>query len=319
MVNAVHLNFCLTITAAALNIINMSDEVSEVEGLTTCQNCGANDPNLLNVDSGLKLSLSKSGMTEVPSNVCAKCLKELKKAASQGAQLQAKEEAQLKHKGALWKSRTQLVRQGRLLLQNGNYGEAAVCYEKYLKILKLVSSEGGKKSEELKPQDFNSHPKEITIICSVLWDLMLIYDSHQKFAQKQMQTAELLSKFLRFSPVYNTIIRKAEKEYRKGRNTQAYKHLLKLCDAQASRCFVANAAFETRTDPTVRTLCLFRDHILKGSPRGRNFVAFYYKNSGVLVALLYQFPQLKPVARVVLQGVARLVKAIFPLPAKRDS
>lgn len=297
----------------------MSEDTSEVEGLTTCQNCGANDPNLMTIDSGLKLSLAKSGMTEVPNQVCAKCLKELKKTGSHGAQLQAKEQAQLKHKGALWKSRTQLVRQGRLLLQNGNYGEAAMTYEKYLKILKLVSSDGDKKSEEIKPQDFNAHPKEITIICSVLWDLMLIYDSHQKFAQKQMQTAELLSKFLRFSPVYNTIVRKAEKQYRKGRNPQAYKHLLKLCDAQASRCFVANAAFETRTDPTVRTLCEFRDRFLKTSPRGRKFVAFYYKNSGTVVALIYQFPQLKPVARVVLQGVAGLLKAIFPLQEQRDS
>ncbi len=299
----------------------MNEETSpDSQPITSCQNCGSSDPNLSSLDSGLKLSLAKSGMAEVPQQVCSKCLKELKKSASRGAQLQAKEEAHQKHKGQLWGSRIQLVRQGRLLLQTGHYGQAAVAYEKYLKILKIVSNKGkDSKNAELKPQFFNDHPKEITIISSVLWDLMLIYDSQAQFAQKQLAAADTLAKFARFSPIYNTIVRQAEKQFRKAKNPQAFRHLLKLCDAQATRCFIANAAFETRTHPTVKTLCLFRDQVLKRSSLGRKFILFYYRHSGVVVAALYQYPQLKSVARPVLQGVAVLVNAIFPLPEKQDS
>ena len=295
----------------------MSEEASaEMKKLTTCQKCGKNDPNLNHVESGLKLSLAKMGDTNVPQNVCTPCLKELRKSASLGAQLQAKEEALQKKKGDLWKNRILLVKQGRKFLQRAEYAEAAVSYEKYLKIVEVVYN---KSRKELDPKLFNDSPKEITIIASVLWDLMLIYDSHIKFKLKQTETAEILANFLRFTPIYNTVVRKAEKEIKKAKNPQAFRHLLKLCDAKASRCFIANAAFETRTDPTVKTLCLYRDQVLKKSPKGRILVAFYYRHSPVIAAFLDQYPKLKVLVRPVLRGVARVIKGIFPLPDSHNS
>ena len=287
----------------------MSEETaSEYNELTTCQNCGASDPNLTKVESGLKLSLAQGGRTDIPQSVCAKCLKELRNSASQGAQLHAKQEAKQKQTHQLWTGRTELVRQGRRFLQRGEYAEAAVTYEKYLKIISIVVK---KNRADLDPKQFNEHPKEITIISSVLWDLMLIYDSHAKFFSKQKETAELLSKFLRFSPVYNGIIRKAEREIRKAKNPPAFHHLLKLCDVHASRCFIANATFGSRMDPTVVTLCWFRDEVLKKFPLGRSFVAFYYRHSPSAAMLIKQHPQIKGVARPVLRGVAIVIKTIF--------
>jgi hypothetical protein len=229
----------------------------------------------------------------------------LRNSASQGAQELAKQELKASQSGMLWKGRLPLVKQGHLLLQRGDYSEAAQAYEKYVKILQVVSKASSRSA--LDPKDFNDHPKEITIISSVLWDLMLIYDANIKFQQRQMETADLLSKFVRFAPLYNSIIRKAEKEARKAKNPQAFKHFLKQCDVHASRCFIANEAFGSRMDPTVMRLCAFRDQVLLTSPKGRNFVAFYYKTSPRWAFVLRKAPFLKKLVRPLLRGLAHLL------------
>lgn len=293
----------------------MSEEASnEYNELTTCQGCGKNDPNLTRLDSGLRLTLTKAGKEDIPNAVCANCLKDLRKSASHGAQQLAQQELQHKHAGKLWKSRTQLVKQGHYCLQRGDYSEAAILYEKYLKLLCLVVKVKDRK--ELEPKQFNHHPKEITVISSVLWDLMLIYDANPQFYPKQLETSQLLAEFLRFTPVYNNIIRKAEVEARKAKNQAAFRQLLKLCDAQSSRCFIANEAFGSRVDPTVMTLCQFRDEILRESKNGRKFIAFYYKTSPALAAKLRQFPVLKTLTRALLRGVGMLLRTIFSLPLR---
>lgn len=296
----------------------MSQEtnLSEENSLSSCQSCGKNDPNLINVDSGLKLALAQSGMADAPSLVCSSCLKTFKKSASQGAQLKAQEEAENKNRASAWRGRLTLVKQGRAFLQREQFGEAIVAYEKYVKLLSIVIQ---KEKRNLDPKDFNDNPKEITIISSVLWDLMLLYDSHPKFAPKQKEAGEILSRFLRFSPIYNTVIRKAEKEVRRSKNPAAYKDFLKLCDVQATRCFIANAAFETRTDPNVIILCNFRDKVLKSNRLGRSFVCWYYKHSPVVAARIETMPSLQKPIQTVLRGVARLIKLIFSLPDSRDS
>lgn len=293
----------------------MSEESSkEFNDLTTCQNCGKQDPNLVRMDSGLKLTLQKSGLTEIPNSVCSSCLKTLRNSASHGAQQLAAQELKANFAGKLWKTRTSLVRQGHMALKRGEYAETAILYEKYLKILQIVVKVGDRK--QLDPKHFNDHPKEITVIASVLWDLMLVYDATPNFLNKQMETAEMLSRFLRFTPVYNTIIRKAEKEVRKAKNKQAFLHLLKLCDAQASRCFIANEAFGSRIDPTVMLLCQFRDEVLRDHLLGRKFIAFYYRKSPKYAQMLRNHPQLKAFVRALLRGVGILVRRVFRLPVR---
>jgi hypothetical protein len=278
---------------------------------STCQKCGKKTPNLSQLDSGLKLSLTKTGHETVPSLVCGGCLKELKSSASLGTQKQAKEEIKAEQKSKIWTSRLDLVRHGRSFLQRKEYAASAVCYEKYIKVLSIVMEKG---KMDLDPKLFNDNPKEITIISSVLWDLMLIYDSHPKFVSKQKESAALLAKFLRYSPVYNSIVRKAELEAKRAKNPQTFKDFLKLCDVQATRCFIANSAFETRTHPTVKTLCFFRDQILKKSALGRKLVYIYYTHSPILAVALDASPRLKSMLRPVLRGVAILLKLFFRLP-----
>lgn len=286
------------------------------DNISTCPSCGKQDPNLAKVDTGLKLTLKHDGVTDIPEEVCSPCLKKLKRSASHGAQLRAREEAKGQQKNDLWKNRTYLVRQGRTFMRHENYAEAAICYEKYLKILEIIYKVGKK---ELDPKLFKDRPKEITIISSILWDLILVYDAHPKFKQKQVDSAELLSKFLRFSPLYGNIIRKAELEIKKAKNPQAFKQLLRLCDVQASRCFIANAAFDSRMDPTVQTLCIFRDQVLKKNSWGRKLVSIYYRKSPSIARYLDVKPLAKAPTRLLLQGVAIFLKAIFNLPGRRDS
>lgn len=283
---------------------------SDVAALTTCQNCGSEDPNLNRIDSGLRLTLQKSGLEEIPNYVCSSCLKKLRKSASFGAQELAKREILANHTSKLWKARTNLVKQGHIALQRGDYSEAAQCYEKYIKVLQLAVEKPNRR--DLDPSQFHDHPKEITILCSVLWDLMMIYDANAKFHQRHLETADLLAKFVRFSPIYNSIVRKAEKEARKAKNPPAFKHFLKLCDAHASRCFIANETFGSRVDPTVVALCHFRDQHLKQHPFGRAFVRLYYRNSPYFASMLRNHPSLKVVLKPFLRTIAFFVSKVFP-------
>lgn len=294
----------------------MTEASKEMTDLTTCQSCGKNDPNLIRIDSGLKLALADSGKVDIPQQVCANCHKEMRKGASQGAQLKAKEEAKVNMRTDLWKARFELVKQGRRFLQSGALAESAVSYEKYLKIICICSE---REKNQLDPKLFNEQPKEITIISSVLWDLMLIYDSHIKFADKHKEVAEVLAKFLRFSPIYSSVIRKAEIEVSKAKHPQTFRHFLKLCDVQATRCFIANSAFGTPDNPTVVDLCRFRDQILSQSSTGRVFIGFYYRVSPKIAVGMDCLPIVKKPIRTLLRGVAFCVNKSFPLPKQRDS
>lgn len=286
------------------------------KGNTQCPSCGQQDPNLIKVDTGLKLILKHDGINSTPDEVCASCFKKLKKSASQGAQLRAREEARDMQRNDLWKNRTYYVRNGRTFMRQEDYSDAAICYEKYLKVLEIIYQTPKK---QLDPKLFKDRPKEITIICSVLWDLMLIYDAHIKFIDKHMETADMLARFLRFSPLNNTIIRRAELEFKKAKNPQVFRQFLKLCDVQSSRCFIATSAFETRLHPTVQTLCIFRDSILKKNFWGRKFVFFYYRYSPSIAHYLDHHPRLKAPIRGLLQRVATLLRFTFHLPDRRDS
>ena len=212
------------------------------------------------------------------------------------------------HMDKLWKGRIEMVKQGHLCLKRAQYAEATVLYEKYLKILQLVVKV--EKRDQLQPKQFSSHPKEVTVIASVLWDLMLIYDTNPSLHPRQKETAHLLSRFLRFTPVYNTIIRKAEKEALKAKNPQAFVLLLKLCDAQVSRCFIANEAFHSPLDPSVILLCRFRDQVLRPRPLGRKLIALYYRKSPGLARFLHRHPSLKSPVRILLRGVVLFIRYV---------
>lgn len=55
-----------------------------------------------------------------------------------GRSREEKERQREEHKKVLWNSRVALIKKGQLYIQNNLFGEAAVTYEKYLKILEII-------------------------------------------------------------------------------------------------------------------------------------------------------------------------------------
>jgi hypothetical protein len=260
------------------------------------------------IDTGMRLRLQQSGgLNPAPDAVCSGCYGVLGKMVSKGATLRAEQQAKEQNRLMLWKNRVALVKQAKQYLAQKAFSDAAVAYEKYLRVLEIVyeTTPGG-----LNPELFKKDAKsqEITVIASVYWDLMRIYDTHNRYQERQLKAAEKLALFIRFSPIFPQIIRKAESQTRTAKNPEAFRRFLKLSNASRPRCFIATAAFDGQRTEAVDTLCLFRDHFLKKSRLGRRAVVLYYSVSPSIATFLDRHPCLKPAVRAVLRWIASRLK-----------
>ncbi|CAN5725778.1 hypothetical protein BH10BDE1_BH10BDE1_29820 [soil metagenome] len=257
----------------------------------TCEYCGDTVPTLISVDAGLRISLqTHAGLQKVPDAVCAGCHSILSKMISMGAVLKSQAQVKEQNRLMLWRNRVNLVRKAKEHLAQREYGEAAVHYEKYLRVLELVFD---KKPGELKPDLFSSEARrqEMTVVTSVYWDLMRIYDQSPRYKDRQRAAAAKLVEFVRFTPIYGYIMRKADILTRTAKNPEVFKEFLKLSNRSRPRCFVASAAFEGAPDPTVEVLRLYRDRVLRQHPVGRRFTLLYYRYSPPLARAIDQGPE----------------------------
>jgi hypothetical protein len=224
-----------------------------------------------------------------------------------GGVLLAQERAKEQHRVALWKSRVQLIKRARQKMSEKNYSEAAVSYEKYLKILEIVF--GNKKGQLLTPEMFkdNARTSELTVVASVYWDLLRIYDSSDKYRERQATAAKQLAVFIRFTPVFPDIIKKAEAFVRQARNPAIIKSFLKGAAQQRPRCFVATSAFESPLAVEVQVLRHFRDQKLRTTKIGRRFIFSYYRLSPAIACFLDRHPGLKPGVRAVLRFAIKCI------------
>lgn len=278
-------------------------EQANDDGLITCPYCGDNVPALVPIETGMRLRLQDTGAaSEVPEAVCDGCVKVLSKNISKGAALRAEQVAKEQNRIMLWRNRVNLVKQAKQQLSMKNYADAAVAYEKYLKVLEIVYEVG---AGELSPENFKKEQRtqELTVIASVYWDLMRVYDTHPTYRERQMRAAEKLAEFVRFTPVYPHIIRRAESNVRTSKNPEAFKKFLRLSNANRPRCFIATSAFEFRS-PEVDALCRFRDQYLRNRNFGRRLIRVYYRLSPSVASWLDRHPALKPAARKLLTWVA---------------
>lgn len=280
-------------------------EVPSTEGIITCPYCHDTVSSLSPIEPGMRLRMQQNAkLGPMPDAVCDGCHKMMAGMISQGATLRAEATAKVQNRLMLWKNRVGLIKQAKQQLSQKNFADAAVSFEKYLRVLEIVYD---LKPGGLTPALFKGDKKsqELTVITSVYWDLMRVYDTNPSYADRQLKTAEKLAAFVRYTPIYGHIMRKADVQSRAAKNTAAYKHFLKLSNAQRPRCFIATAAFDSYTDPTVMTLCKFRDERLKRSRVGRKFVWAYYRLSPRLANHLDRHPQLKPAARLILKLIAK--------------
>lgn len=276
--------------------------------LKTCPNCGNQTEKILTVDTGMRVALSSTGFANnLPDRVCPRCYDALSGKVSQGVKLRIEQETREKNKMVLWKSRVNLIKQARLLMTQKAYSEAAVAYEKYLRVLEIVYNV---KKGQLTPEIFNKskRSKELTVVASVYWDLMRIYDTSPRYGDRMNQAARKLVEFLPFSPIYPDIAKKCESFLKTSKNPQVVKAFMKAIKANKSRCFIATAAFESPCAPEVLALRKFRDERLKSFTLGRKFVLVYYRISPPVAELLDRWAFLKPPARKALRLISRRIQ-----------
>lgn len=288
------------------------------EGVIVCPYCGDNVPSLVPVASGMKIALQENAqLSAVPDTVCSGCYSILSKMVSKGAALRAQQQAKEQNRLMLWRNRVNLVRKAKELLAQKNYGESAVQYEKYLRVLELVYD---KKPGELSPDLFasGSRQQEMTVVASVYWDLMRIYDQSPRYKDRQMVAAKKLAEFARFTPIYPHIIRKAEGLTRSGKNSEVYRYFVKASNKNRPRCFIATAAFNGYESPTVTELRLFRDRVLRRSRSGRIATRIYYRLSPTLAQWIDRGPEpVRALLRVALRCLATLTRLCSKTTGKR--
>ncbi|AHZ85533.1 hypothetical protein Bb109J_c3500 [Bdellovibrio bacteriovorus] len=274
-----------------------------------CPRCGIQVTELHPVDPELISKLQAAGEGNLPPQVCAGCISDLKRtvATSSGGVLMQQERAREQHRLQLWKSRVMLIKKARMCMSQKLYSEAAISYEKYLKILDIVFDI--KKGEKLKPEAFKESARttELTVVASVYWDLLRIYDTHEKYQDRMMNAAKQLSMFIQFTPIYPDIIRKAESFQKTAKNPQIVKQFLKMSDKERPRCFIATSAFENPAAFEVMQLRAFRDTQLRTHIWGRKFIAVYYRYSPHIACLLDKHSWLKPSVRAALRVLIKCV------------
>lgn len=199
-----------------------------------------------------------------------------------------------------------LIKKARNLMIGKAFSEAAVAYEKYIRVLEVVfDAQPG----ELTPEHFkdSARTQELTLVASVYWDLLRIYDTSDKYGERQALAAKKLAQFLKFTPIFPDIIRKAETFSRNARNPSAVRAFLKTATSTKSRCFVATAAFENEFNPVVVDLQGWRDRVLAKNYFGLLFIQAYERLSPPVARFLDRHAWLKPVVRRLLTIVRRVV------------
>lgn len=270
--------------------------------LIKCPRCHSEVESLLNIDAGFRNRLKLSGYTQVtPDTVCQSCFQELGMMVSSPSNLlNTKDKLKESSKMNLWRSRVNLVRKARFLMKKKAYGDAVVAYEKYLKILETIFNVG---ADALTPELLKEHAatKELTVLASVYWDLVRIYDSNEKYKNRMIQVAQKLAQFAKFTPMYVDLIKQAEVYKRKSKNTDVINKLLKQMANKRNRCFIATAAFESPLAFEVLYLTRWRDEVLQNYTLGILFIHLYYVASPVIAYFIDIFSFLKPLIRVFLR------------------
>lgn len=274
-----------------------------------CPRCGTSVAELQNLDPGVAAKIREGGSTEnLPSQVCASCYSQLAGSVARGSVLMAREKAKEQKRLMLWKSRVNLIKKARTCMNDKMFSDAAVAYEKYLKVLEVVFEA---KPGELSPEHFkdSARTQELTVVASVYWDLLRIYDTSEKYGKRQSQAAQKLAVFLKFTPIYPDITRKAEVFLKTAKNPAVIKQFLKLSNENKGRCFIATSAFESPWAPEVVYLAHFRDSILVNYRAGRLFIWCYYLISPPFAWILDRLSPAKPAVRAILRKIISFLAA----------
>lgn len=272
-----------------------------------CPRCDNTVEQLVPVDDVVKSIASKRGEASLPESLCENCFSEFASPNSRAGVLLMKEKAREQKKLNMWKGRVHFVKNARLAMKENNFTEAAISYEKYLRTLEAVFD---KQSGELSPQLFKESARtaEITVVAAAYWDLLRIYDTSSKHADRMEVVALKLADFLRYTPIFPDIIRKAEIFQKKAKKPEIIKLFLKASQNKRPRCFIATSAFADPFAKEVQLLAWYRDFFLAKNYFGKLFIQLYYFFSPFLALILDKNKALKPLVRVILKLIIKLLK-----------
>lgn len=245
--------------------------------------------------------------------ICLACISDLRKVLSQsrGGVLMAQERAKEVYRLDLWKNRVSLIKKARDFMTGKNYTAAAVTYEKYIKVLEIVFNL--KKGQTLNPTLFkdSARTSEITVVASVYWDLIRIYDTNEKYSDRQLQAGKQLAMFIQYSPIYPDILKKAEAFAKSAKNPGNVKAFIKEATQQRPKCFIATSTYGDQFAPEVVYLRLFRDYFLNRHIAGRILVNAYYKLSPTIAATIETNICLKKSSLFLLNRLIKCIRLIY--------
>jgi len=264
-------------------------------------------PKKVNVDTGLKVALGSIGIQQVPDAVSEEEYEKLSGKVSQGVRLRMAQKAKEQNMVMMWKSRVNLVKQARQLMIQKSFSDAAVSYEKYLKVLELVYDI---KPGQLSPEIFNksSRSKELTVVASVYWDLVRIYDTSAVYGERMARAANKLAEFLPYSTVFPQISKAAIGFQKSAKNPQVIRRLLKSIKAGKKGCFIATCIYQDPYHPDVQALRQFRDEKLCQHWYGRSFIWTYYRFSPQIAYWLSKKPVLRKGLKFPLSHLVHWIK-----------
>ncbi len=284
--------------------------MSDLEAESGCPQCGVSTTLLHPIEEGMRLRLEQEGKPTKFEAVCTNCFKILSKSLSNATLMQAEQVIQSNYKKNLWKNRLALIRQAHTFVERKEHSEAAVCYEKYVKILQVVYE---KDFDGLSATMFGDNPKEVTVLCSALWALVEIYDLHGQYKTRQEACAAKVGELLPYTNLFANMAKHAAIKSRQSNNPAAYKKILQKANIKTGNCFIASIAFEDRNDPTLIILRQFRSQVRIQSALGKQFVRTYYRYSPALANRLQHFSAAKTTLRRILPPFAKFLKYLFKL------
>lgn len=280
--------------------------------MVKCPQCGQEVQEVIPIDIELRNRIQEMNLeVAADQEICRACISNIRrKATTSGGLLMAQEKAKDDRKVKLWKSRTNFVRQGHSQMANKLYSEAAISYEKYLKLVEMVFE---CPKGQLTPQMLKEGAKtaELTVISGVYWDLVRVYDTSDQYGDRQKHAAKQLGAFVPFTPIFPDIVKKALIFQRQARHPEVVKQFLTAANAKRSRCFIATSAFNSPIQHEVLVLRQFRDHKLRHIPWGRKFIKVYYAHSPAFACFLDKHAYAKPFVRALLRLVIKCVTRFF--------
>lgn len=282
--------------------------------------CNSEQEDLVRIETGLKLRLQELQVEkQIPPEVCTSCFKDLSSRVSQGAKLRAEVNAQEHNKRVLWKNRISIVKSARERMSVKAYAEASVLYEKYIRTLEITQ---GKEPGQLDPKEFAvpGKDKELTVIASVYWDLMRIYDSQPSYGPKISKIGNKLLEVIPLTAAGRDILNRIEKFSKTANNAKTFKDFLKEArKTTSSSCFIATSVYYFDDANEVVILRQFRDDLLVRNFFGRSFVRIYYATSPHIANFLDQKPHLKAYIRKPLTSFALRLAKRFNLKTSSES